>query len=113
MSVNSILKTCLETNTYPVEFMDYDGAATTYFTFNFVDERGELFCDDVPEMVKYSIQIHFFSPKTFNHNALKTKVRNDLFALGFSYPSVVTLYEDDSKLNHLVFECEYAEAKEE
>lgn len=114
MSVNSILKTCLETNNYPVEFMDYDGSATTYFTFNFVDERGELFCDDAPEMVETYVQIHFFSPKTFNHLALKNKVRNDLLALGFSYPTVQTFYEDDgaTKLNHLVFECEYVAARE-
>ena len=114
MSVNSIIKTCLDTNGYPAEFNDYDGLALTFFTFNFADERGNLFSDDEPEMVQTSVQIHFFSPKTFNHLALKNKVRNDLFALGFSFPTVQTFYEDDgiNPLNHLVFECEYVAARE-
>jgi hypothetical protein len=112
MSVNSIIIGALATNGYPVEFNDYDGSALTFFTFNFADERGGLFCDDQPEAVQTSVQIHFFSPKTFNHLALKNKVRNDLLALGFSYPTVITLYEDDSKLNHLIFECEYVAARE-
>ena len=114
MSVNSIIKLCLETNGYPVDFMDYDGGALIYFTFNFADERGDMYGDDVPETVHSFIQIHFFSPKTFNHLALKNKVRNDLLALGFSYPTVQTFYEDDgvAKFNHLVFECEYVAARE-
>lgn len=115
MSVNSILKSCLDTNGYPVEFNKYEGSAYPYFVFNFADERGVEFCDDQPEMIETSIQIHLFCLATFNHLALKNKVRNDLSALYFSFPTVQTFEETDEsgiRLNHLVFECEYVAAKE-
>jgi len=112
MSVNSTIKTILDVYGYPVEFMGYEGLLKTYFVFNYSDDRGDAYSDDSPEFNMVSVQIHFFSPLTFNHLILKKQIRNALFENGFTYPTVQTFYESDTKLNHLIFECDYTEPKE-
>lgn len=110
--MNATIKSILDTFGYPAEFQDYDGAADTYFVFNYADDRGANYADDAPQEIQYSIQIHLFCPKSFNFLSLKTQVREALFAAGFSYPTVQSNYESDTKINHVVWECEYVKARE-
>ena len=110
--MNEIIKTLLSTLGHPVEYMDYDGGKTSYFVFNYADDRGDNFADDTPQVNVYSVQIHFFCPKSFDYTSFKIQVRDLLFNNGFSYPAVEHNYESDTKINHLVFVCDYALTKE-
>lgn len=110
--MNAIIQTLLLTLGYPVEFLDYDGGALSYFVWNYADDRGGDYADDAPNTTVYSIQVHFFCPKSFDFIALKTQVRELLFNAGFSYPTIQIFYESDTKVNHIVWECEYVRARE-
>lgn len=110
--MNAILKALLETLNHPAEFLEYDGGKTSYFVFNYSDDRGGEYADDAPQSNIYSMQIHFFCPKSFDFTSLITQVRELLFSNGFSYPTVQTMYESVSKINHIVWECEYVRARE-
>lgn len=105
MNVNSKVKDTLSPIGYDVEFGTYKGTADKYFTFNYADDRAELYGDGEPIYDIAYLQIHFFAPKTFNHMTIKQQTRSKLFKAGFSYPSVQTFEEDDTGKFHLVFEC--------
>ncbi len=103
MSINRDVIQALAPFGFPVEFMHYDGKADAYFVFNFENEEPVAFSDDEPEFEEYNLQLHFFSNKSFNHVQLKRDVKNRLRALGWDYPRAFTLYEEDTKKNHLIF----------
>lgn len=96
----------LEPLGYPVAFLVYTGTLDKYFTFQFDDERGELFADDFPQEEVYSLQLHFFAPRTFNHLSLKKQVKNNLFNAGWNYPTCYTQIEEDGQVVHLIFYTE-------
>lgn len=104
--MNKEVKQLLSQYDYPVEYLKYSGSEDIYFVFNFDDERGSLFGDDEVIEEVYSLQVHFFSPESFNHIDLKKKIKKDLKKAGWTFPSVNTFYEDDTKINHVVFSCE-------
>lgn len=106
MNANRLIEDTLSPLEYPIDYMSYAGSAERYFTYNYSDDRAELYADDEPVNDIAYIQIHFFSPKTFNHMQLKKQVRERLFSAGFSYPRISSFYENDTDMNHLVFECE-------
>lgn len=91
-----------------VKLNKYSGDSGTYVVFNYADDRGEVFADDAPEIDTASLQIHLFCPEKFNYMTLKKQIRSKLFQAGFSYPQISSLYESDTKLNHIIFECEIA-----
>ena len=96
----------LKTLGYPVAYITYVGTSDKYFVFNYITEEGLLFADDQPLYDNYPMQIHFFSPSSFNHLALKQQVKELLVENGFAYPRIRTIYENDTKYNHLVYETE-------
>ena len=107
MTLNKRIIDTLSPVGYPVDFAKYEGTSDKYIVFNFIDETGDDYADDAPQAETVYIQVHFFAPKTFNHNTAKKNIKNLLFNAGFTYPRVQTLYEDDTKLFHLIFETEY------
>ena len=107
MTLNKRIITTLSSLGYPVDFGKHEGDSDKYIVFNIVDERGDHFADDAPQAETGYIQVHFFAHKDFNHNTVKKNIKNLLFNAGFTYPRVQTLYEDDTKLFHLIFETEY------
>ncbi|MEL7568952.1 MAG: hypothetical protein AAGU14_00145 [Eubacteriaceae bacterium] len=106
MNVNKLIDDTLSPLGYPVDYISYAGSADRYFTYNYADDRAELYADNEPINDVAYMQIHFFSPKTFNHMQVKKQVRKSLYNAGFSYPRISSFYEDDTGMNHLVFECE-------
>lgn len=103
MSINAEVKNLITPLGYPCEFMNYDGTKDSYFVFNFTNESPSFFGDDAPLSERYEMQLHFFSPKSFNHLSLKQSVKSILFQNGWSYPQTYTRYEEDTKKNHVVF----------
>lgn len=105
MDANRIVKTTLSPLNIPVEFLTYDGNASTYITFNYEDDRAISYADDTPQIDIAYIQVHLFIPSNVNYIALKKEIRSKLFKAGFTYPRVTSLYESDSKTNHIIFQC--------
>lgn len=111
MNVNKLIKDTLQplipnVNTLlpTVSPNVYTGTEKTYITFNYEDDRAIDFADDTPQTDIATIMIHLFTPT--NYMALKKQIRLKLFQAGFSYPSITEFYETDTKLNHIVFQCE-------
>jgi hypothetical protein len=107
MNVNGLIISTLKPLVSEVKPGHYTGTADTYIAFNYADDRGETFADDVPEDDIASLQIHLFCPGSFNYMALKKQIRSKLFQAGFSYPEIaLETYEEDTDKNHIAFECE-------
>lgn len=106
MNVNKLIidtLTPLVTDVVPTK---YNGTATTYITFNYEDDRAVEFADDTPITDVAYLQIHLWCPRTYNFYSKKAQIRKALFKAGFSYPQITTLYEDDTEINHIIFQCE-------
>ena len=112
MDANSKLRTALLSLGYPVAFMNYIGTAEKYIVFNIEDERAELFADDEPQDDVVYFQVHFFCPETYDHRADKKSIKVKLFKAGFSYPTIQTFYENETKFNHIVFQTHISGASE-
>lgn len=91
---------------------NYEGKSNIYCTFNYADDRGINFADDSPKDEQSSLQIHLFCPGAYNYNNLKKQIRSALFGADFSFPVITELYEKDTKLNHITFECDYVKESE-
>lgn len=111
MSVNTIIINALKPFGYPCKQNIYDGSEEKYFIFNYADETGANFGDNEPGCILCSMQIHFFLPVSINHLSEKKKVREALFAAGFTYPVVTELIEN--KVRHIVYECDITEERED
>lgn len=96
---------------FPYEPDVYTGEAEKYFVYNYADERGIVFADDSPEVVKADMQIHFFLPEDENFIKIKNQIRDALFKQGFTYPEITV--RKDGKKRHIIFECEIEEEMEE
>ncbi|MFA7256794.1 MAG: hypothetical protein WC047_04400 [Kiritimatiellales bacterium] len=112
MDVNALVKTTLASLGYPVAFLNYSGTATTYITFNYEDDRAIEYADDKPIIDAAYIQVHLFAPGTFDFMSVKRQIRFKLFKAGFTYPTVTSLYETETKTNHVVFQCSISGASE-
>ena len=98
---------------YPYSPDVYEGESERYFTYNYADDRGALYADDVPQAVIASVQVHFYMPADENFSNIKKKIRNALFRNGFTFPVVTVLTEDEKKIRHIIFECDIEEDMEE
>jgi hypothetical protein len=102
--VNKLIIATLAPLGIPVEATPYTGSELTYLTINRADDIGVVYADDEPQIDQVSMQIHLFTP--LNYLTLKKQIRSKLFKAGFTYPQVQERYEEDTKTNHVVFECQ-------
>ena len=110
MSVESKIVTALSALSIPVVANVYTGTATTYITFNFPKDSVAQSGDNTPIIDEVAVQVHLFTPN--KPTTLKKQIRAKLFKAGFTYADVTRLYESDTKLNHIIFECEILEHSE-
>ena len=106
MNVNKLIIDTLKPLVPDVVPDVYTGTNKTYITFNYADDRAAIFADNEPQIDIASMQIHLFMPDTLNPMTLKKQIRSKLFRAGFSYPEITRVHEDDTKLNHIIFECD-------
>lgn len=92
---------------YPYEPDLYTGGESRYFTYNYADDRGLLYGDNLPVETINSVQVHFFLPLGESFTAEKKRIRRALLAEGFTYPRITVIREE--KMNHLIFECDIEE----
>ena len=111
MDVNELIITTLSPLNYPIDMDKYNPSvgevpSPIYITFNYEDDRGEVFADNKPKVDIAYIQIHLFAPESFNYMLLKKQIRSKLFKAGFTYAKVTQRHETDTKINHIIFQCE-------
>lgn len=98
---------------YPYEPDVYTGSSEEgWFTYNYADDYGSGFADDMPTAVIASVQVHLFLPMDQNFISLKNAVRKALLQQGFLYPEVTTFTEiisETKKYRHIVFETSILE----
>ena len=56
----------------------YTGSEDHWFTYNYVDDHGELFGDDEPLETINRIQLHYFLPVEENYLKMKNEIRDAL-----------------------------------
>ena len=81
----------------------YTGTKNKFIAFNIADERGVV-CDDSATENVISIQVHLFLPLNENYFNIKDLIKTKLVSIGYSYPVVSQMIDDDKR--HLIFECE-------
>lgn len=87
----------------------YSGSSDRWITYNYADDYGGSFADDLPETVIVSVQVHLFLPLQENFTQLKNQVRNALFEQGFTFPSITIQTEEERGIRHIIFECDIEE----
>lgn len=103
MNVNPLIISALSSLNLPDEPNHYEGTATEYITFNYVDERPSLRADDTDIYDETTIQVHYFTKGNPQPN--KKAIRRLLRASGFTIISTSEFYESDTKFNHIVVEA--------
>lgn len=91
----------------------YIGKEEKYITFNYEDERVVQSGDDMPDIEGVWMQVHYFSPLKLSTgdltiNQIKKQIRSALFNAGFSYAQITSLFDAETKKNHIVFSCSIA-----
>ena len=101
MTINEQIKAAVEPVVAVCVPDEYDGEAAEYCTFNYT-EIPEEFGDDVPELIRYVVQLHYFCPK--GHNSLKTRqdLRQAILAADFTAPEIINASDEIGQ--HYVFE---------
>ena len=94
----------------------YGGKEKRYFTYNYADNHGDDFGNDIPGSVVVGVQVHMYLPITDPSTGNKTNfiqdqktARDALFHAGFTYPAVTIRREDETECWHITFECEFEE----
>lgn len=82
----------------------YTGDAGEYCTFNF-NELPAGFGDNVPHVIRYLVQVHWFLPLKKRPQPTKKALRRALMAVrGFTAPEIINA--SDEMGQHYVFEFE-------
>lgn len=101
MTINEQIKAAVEPVVAVCVPDEYDGEASEYCTFNYT-ETPEDFGDDVPGLIRYAVQLHFFCPK--GHDSMKARqdLRQAILAADFTAPEIINASDEISQ--HYVFE---------
>lgn len=110
MTAMEIIKNAVETADVRAYANAYNGNDAEYCTINCVEFPTD-FGDDVPNAVRYLVQVHWFAQNGVNPTAKKRAIIRALINSGCTYPQVT----DASDLYglHFVFECDYADGNVE
>lgn len=103
MTINEQIKAAVEP-IVPVCVPDpYTGEADEYCTFNYTEIPDE-FGDDMPELIRYAVQLHYFCPLGYNCFETRRDLRRALLAADFTAPEITPAGDETSQ--HYVFEFE-------
>lgn len=95
----------LDSLNIPVEWLNYDGTATTYITFFRIDERGEAWAEDQEVATGYYIQIDLWS--LANTTTLEGQIKAAMAAAGWTRTSAQDFYEKDTGIYHVAIRFAY------
>lgn len=107
-TVDSVLKSALDTLGVPVERLRYTGKASTFITFQLVLGRHTGFADDDNEGAEYIYRVDIFAKGNFVA-LLRQTVRALKDAEFYGITVNPEVYEDDTGYNHVPIEIKYLE----
>lgn len=110
MTVNQMIINAVTPHVPACMYGAYTGSAETYCYFLLPKTETVMNGDNDAVLDNVPIQLHLFTPNNFT--TLKRQIRVSLKKAGFTYPDVTCLFESDTKLNHIIFECEIIIASE-
>lgn len=118
MNLNKTLITELHTATgFPVAPDEYDGTEDKYIIFTYVNERPELFGDNLPIADTAYLQLQLITPKSYNYMTAKHTIRDTLEGLGFIVTSIYSMLGDviqgTDKIRQTIFEVTFTEPRTE
>lgn len=113
MRSDETLKETLEKTGLPVKYYQYKGTSEEYIVYNEEDERCTNHADDQPGAVSLWWQVHLFAPETYDFRKEKRKIRNLLIKAGFGVRDAKTIYEEETRIVHVVISCNAVEEMEE
>lgn len=92
----------------------YDGTEPIYITYNYADDHGDDFGDNIPSCNVVTLHVHLFMPfsengRRKNYLSWKPLIRDLLMQAGFTYPDVTVLTDQSANITHLVFTADFEE----
>lgn len=113
MSVGALLRSALTELGYPIFPKVYTGESSHYFVYDILDDRGDDFGDDEPDVDHYWIRVKFYYPMGENQTAMRKTVRDLLHAAGFSYAVISeAILPEDEGMDGLEWDCDYVAESE-
>jgi hypothetical protein len=103
MSIESKIKTALNSLGYKIYPGNYDGADETYFVFNY-NTMPDDFGDNKPQHERALVQVHLFCSHEFNSVNLRNDAKEQIFNAGFTWPYMTNAGDEDGQ--HWVFESQ-------
>lgn len=104
MNINSTVITALTTLALPVAANIYEGTASEYIVFDYLDERPNVYADDTDTHDITRIRVNYYTKGDTQTN--KKAIRRLLRAAGFTIESSPPeYYETDTGYNHAIVEA--------
>lgn len=100
MNVNSLIMDAATVFGIPVAPNYYDGNDSEYITFNYADERPDIWADNLEVFDKTTIQVHWYF-KFGSAPEKKKLLRDFLRSKGFFISHSVEQFETDTKYTHI------------
>ena len=107
-TVDSLLKTTLDSLGFPCERLLCSTQADTYLTFQLVTGQETGFADDDTDMTQYTYMVHIFSKS--DYISLIRQLKKSLKAAGFFNILIgAEMYEQDTGYYHIPITVHYLE----
>ncbi len=91
----------------------YEGNEEKYLTFNYPDEVGALYGDNLPQRRIVYVQVHLYLSDTEEYQEEKATICRELKATGVKSPEVTIQWEEDTRKRHIIFETRIQDRIEE
>jgi len=108
MSVDATIRTALTPIVSVVTPNKYDGELKNYIVY-YYNSYPDVFGDSTPNVMRYSMSIHWISEHKVNPNTTKKQICQALHNAGFTYPIIINA--SDKSCQHYVFECEFIDGE--
>lgn len=103
MDVSNLMQTTLQSLNLPVAPDVYNGTATEYIVWYYLDERPILNANNKPMIDATYIRVNYYTKG--NPETTKKEIRRLLRAGGFTVYSTTQLYESDTKYRHIAIDA--------
>lgn len=100
MNINNLIMPLADVAKVPVSPNYYGGNAQEYITFNYADERPDVWADDSELFDKTTIQVHWYF-KIGSPAEKKKLLRDYLRGRGFFISYTNEQFEEDTKYTHI------------
>ena len=105
MNVAEKMKTLAARLGIDAERDTYTGKADAWLTWVYTGESAEVCAGDLPEENVTHLDVHLFTPRTEQAEALKSALCSGLWDLGFLVDSLIDAPNTETQKSHVVASC--------